>query len=74
MEDYQEVSLNKFREVIIFSFLFFTFLSGEIIRTNEFCSFVKIRQEKIKYRWLRFDDGWSYMFYWAGWLYKWRKV
>lgn len=70
-EDYQEIKLEKFREVICFSVLFLTFFAGKFYRTNEIFGWTKIQQQKIKYRETYFDDGWSYMTYWGNWKYKW---
>lgn len=74
MEDYEEIKLEKYREVVVFSFCFLSFLSGELFFTKEFCGFVKIRQEKIKYRTTWFDDGWTYQEYWTRWKFKWIKI
>ena len=50
MEDYQEIKLEKFRNVICFSVLFLTFFAGKFYRTNELFGWTKVRQQKIKIR------------------------
>lgn len=70
MEDYQEIKLNKFRNVISFSLFFITFFGGEIHFTKEMCGFVTIRQEKIKYRATYFNE-WYYIEEWMPWKYRW---
>lgn len=74
MEDYEEVKLEKYREVIVFSFFFISFLSGELFFTKEFCGFIRVAQQKIKYRETWFDDGWTYQSYWKPYKYKWIKI
>lgn len=67
---YQIIKLNKFREVISFSFLFMTYFSGEIIFNKEIFGFIRLRQEKAIIKTLEFDDGWTYQSYWVK-KYKW---
>ena len=67
--DYQEINLNKFRNVISFSFFFITFF-GEIHFTKEVFGWCVIRQEKIKYRNTYFNE-WYYMKEWTPWKYRW---
>jgi len=74
MKDYEEIKLNRYRSVVRFSFLFLVFLSGELIITKEIFGFVKINQEKVKYRYREFDDGWTYSFYYTPYKYKWQKI
>ena len=68
--DYQEIKLNKFRNVISFSFCFITFFGGEIHFTKEIFGWCIIRQRKIKYKTVWFDE-WDYRSYWTPWKYKW---
>ena len=73
MEDYQEIKLNKFREVVIFSLFFISFFSGELFLTNEFFGWVKIKQQKIKYRYKYFNE-WYYRDEWTPWRFKWVRI
>ena len=73
MEDYEEIKLEKYREVICFSFLFLVFLSGELIITKEVFGFVKINQQKVKYRYREFEE-FNYSFFWTPFKYKWIKI
>lgn len=73
MEDYEEIKLEKYREVICFSFLLLVFLSGELIITKEVFGFVKINQQKVKYRYREFEE-FNYSFFWTPFKYKWIKI
>ena len=55
--DHEKIRLDKFREIISFSFLFITFFNWEIHFTKEIFGFVKLKQQKIKIRYKWFDDG-----------------
>lgn len=72
MEDYQEVKLDKFRNVISFSLFFITFF-GEIHFTKEIFGWVVLRQEKIKYRSFYFNEFY-YQNEWMPWKYSWRTI
>lgn len=74
MEEYQEIKLNKFREVVVFSFFFLSFFSGRFFITDEFCGWIRIKQQKTKYRTKWFDSGLTFQEYWSEWKYKWRKI
>lgn len=67
--DYQEIKLNKFRNVISFSFCFITFFGAKIHFTKEFCNFVRLRQQKIKTR-TSYLNEYDYQIYWLK-KYKW---
>lgn len=69
----EEIKLDKYRDVICFSLLFLTFLSGELIVTDEICGFCKIRQQKLKYRELYFNE-WYYRNEWTKFKYKWVSI
>jgi len=73
MEDYQEIKLNKFRDVVVFSFFFISFFSGELFLTGEFCGWKKIKQQKIKYRYTILDE-WDYQIKFSKFKYKWIKI
>ena len=70
MEDYQEIKLNKFRKVIVFSFFFISFLSGELFFTKEFCGFIRVVQQKIKIR-QQYLNEYNYRLQWVK-QYKWK--
>ena len=67
--DYQEIKLNKFRNVISFSFCFITFFSAEIHFTKEVFGWCIIRQQKIKTR-TSYLNEYDYQIYWLK-KYKW---
>ena len=68
----EEIRLNKFRTVWSFSFFFLTFFGGRFYLTNEFCHFVKIRQQKVKIKTEYFDE-WYYQIHYI-WRYKWETI
>lgn len=72
MEDYQEIKLDKFREVWSISIFFLTFFGGRFYLTNEFCHFVKIRQQKVKIRTSHLNE-YDYQIYWLK-KYIWRTI
>ena len=72
MEDYQEIKLNKYREVICFSVLFLTFFGGKFYKTNEFFGWTKVRQQKIKIR-QQYLNEYNYRLQWVK-QYKWRTI
>lgn len=72
MEDYEEIKLNKYREVICFSVLFLTFFAGKFYKTNELFGWTKIRQRKIKIR-QQYLNEYNYRLQWVK-QYKWRTI
>lgn len=74
MKNYEEIDLEEFREKKVFSFLFMTFpdFHGNLIFTNKLFGFVKVQQQKYKWRMLQFDDGYTFNYFWGDWKYSWR--
>ena len=70
--DYQEIKLEKFRNVICFSLFFLTFFAGKFYRTNELFGWTKIRQQKIKIR-QNYLDEYDYTINWVK-TYKWKTI
>lgn len=70
MEDYQEIKLEKYREVICFSVLFLTFFAGKFWLTNEIFGVKILKQQKIKYRYTLLDE-WDYQIKYSKFKYKW---
>ena len=68
----EEIRLNKFRTVWTFSFFFLTFFGGRFYITNEFCHFVRLRQQKVKIR-RSYLDEFDYQIRWVR-EYKWRTI
>jgi len=71
MKDYQQESLKKYRNKKVFSLFGFIITNGVIIRTGKYFKYVEIIEEKVKVRYLDFDDGWTYKFFWTKWEEKW---
>lgn len=65
---------NKFRERKVLSILPFIVVSGlkgDFHWTGKWFKYVTILEEKVKDRYLEFDDGWSYCYYWGRWRTSW---
>lgn len=68
---------NKFRERKVLSVLPFVFLSGYkvgfsgAVWTGKWFKYVNIKERKIRHRFAKFDDGWTYCFYWSKWYDEW---
>lgn len=78
-ESYQIEKLGEFRTRRKFSFFPFIIVNGYesgYAWTGKWFTFVEITEEKVKERYLEFDDGWSYQSYWTGWqeAYKFIKI
>lgn len=73
MDDYKEIKLNKFRTVVCYSVLFFSFFGGKFYYTGNFFGLKQIKQQRIKIKYRYFDDGWSYNNYIVT-EYKWQTI
>jgi hypothetical protein len=65
---------DEFRERKVLSILPFIVVSGEngdFHWTGKWFKFVTIKEQKVKDRYLEFDDGWSYQHYWGRWKTGW---
>ena len=65
--EYQSEHLSIFREREKFSFLPIILVSDRFVWTGKWFKKIKVLEEKIKTRYLEFDDGWSYRHYWGPW-------
>lgn len=72
MEDYQEIRLEKYRGVICFSVLFFSFFGGNFYYTGHFFSIKQIKQQKIKTR-QSYLNEYNYTINWVK-KYKWKTI
>lgn len=71
MEQYQTEKLDEFRERKVFSPFLFIIVDGDFIYTGKIMKHVQIKEQKYKIRFLYFDEGWFYRFYWGKWKEKW---
>lgn len=65
---------DKFRVKKVLSILPFIVVDGEksdFHWTGKWFKYVTIQQQKVKDRYLEFDDGWSYTHYWGRWRTRW---
>jgi hypothetical protein len=75
MEEYQIKKLSKYRKRNKFSLFPFIVVNGfdsDFIWTGKWFKKIKITEQKIKERYLDFDDGWSYKYFWTKWKTKWK--
>ena len=72
MEDYQEIKLNVYRDVICFSVLFFSFFGGKLYYTGHFFGVKNLKQQKIKIR-QQYLNEYNYRLQW-GKKYKWKTI
>jgi len=75
MEEYQIERIEEYRERKKLSVLPFIIVDGftsDFIWTGKWFKYVTIKEQRIKERYLEFDDGWSYTHYWGKWKYGWK--
>jgi hypothetical protein len=75
--NYQIIFLDVFRirdSLSLFGFILVDYHSPQFVYTGKWFKFVKIKEQKIKYRFSDFDDGWSYQYYWKEWEYSYRFI
>jgi hypothetical protein len=66
--------MNIFRERKVFSFLPFIIVNGvdsSFHWTGKWFQHITIQEQKVRDRYLEFDDGWPPKYYWGGWKTKW---
>lgn len=68
---HQIISLNKIRRRKVFS-IGIIVTADTIEWTGKWFKFVEIEEEQFKQRFEKFDDGWSYNFYWGSWEKTWK--
>lgn len=73
---YEEKKLKKpfVRRRITFSVLGFIIHNNWFKYTGVLFDYVRIKEQKIKYRTSYFDDGITYREYWGAWGYKWELI
>jgi hypothetical protein len=72
--DWEMIVTNTFRTRRVFCVLPFIIvngLDGDFHWTGKWFKFVTIKEQKVKNRYLKFDDGWSYRKYWGKWKTSW---
>lgn len=74
MVEYQHKKLGIFRTREILSILPFIVVGDIIVWTGVWFKKVTVEEEQYMERYLKFDDGWSYQFYWGGWKTRWEFV
>jgi hypothetical protein len=87
MEDYQIEKLDESRErkrFSLFPFIIVNRLDEEQYSslfpftgfewTGKWFKFVIVREQKVRERYLQFDDGWSYKYYWGHWIENWKFI
>ncbi len=68
---------EEYRERKVLSILPFIVVSGEkgdFHWTGKWFKFVTVKEQKVKDRYLEFDDGWSYQHYWGRWQTGWTLI
>lgn len=73
-ETYQIEKIEEFRTRKVFSLFPFIIVNlfedspaTTFLWTGKWLKFVEIQEQKARERYLEFDDGWSYQFYWTRW-------
>jgi hypothetical protein len=77
MESYQIEKIEEFRTkkvLSIFPFIIINGFDGDFHWTGKWFKYVEITQQKVRERYLKFDDGWSYQHYWSDWEYNWKFI
>lgn len=73
-EQSQQFMLDEFRERTVFSLLPIIIVDDLFVWTGKWGKYVKIKEQKYKYRYTKFDDGWTYLPYWTEWKTGWQFV
>ena len=71
---WERIFTNHFRERKVLSVLPFIVVCGlksDFHWTGKWFKFITIREQKVKDRYSKFDDGWSYQHYWGRWKTNW---
>lgn len=84
MENYQIEKMSEFRTRRVFSLVPFLFVNGlhleevkganGFVWTGKWFSFTEITEQRVRERYLEFNDGWSYQNYWGAWEETWKFV
>ena len=73
-ENWERKYTGEFRVRKVLSILPFIIINGEdsdFHWTGKWFKYVTIQEQKVKDRYLEFDDGWSYQHYWGKWKTSW---
>lgn len=76
-EKHQYKKLNEYRVrrvISIFPWICVPGFESDYHWTGRWFSFVEIKEQKIKERYVDFDGGWTQQNYWTPWEYSWRIV
>lgn len=74
MEEYQSKETGEFRERRKLSIFPLIIVGDEFVWTGKWFTYVTVQEQKIMERYLKFDDGWTYMHYWGKWEETWEFV
>jgi hypothetical protein len=73
-EDWERIYTGQYRKKKVLSILPFIVVDGEksdFHWTGKWFKYVTIQEQKVKDRYLEFDDGWNYQHYWGKWELSW---
>lgn len=73
-ENWERKYTGEFRVRKVLSILPFIIINGEdsdFHWTGKWFKYVTIQEQKVKDRYLEFDDGWNYQHYWGKWELSW---
>lgn len=73
-ENWERKYTGEFRVRKVLSILPFIIINGEdsdFHWTGKWFKYVTIQEQKVKDRYLEFDDGWNYQHYWGKWGLSW---
>ncbi len=74
MKEYQKQMLGIRRIRKKLSILPFFFTNDTLVWTGKWFKTIEIEEEMYQERYLEFDDGWSYQFYWGKWKTRWEFI
>lgn len=73
-EDWERIYTGQYRKKRVLSILPFIIMSGakgDFHWTGKWFQYITVKQQKVKDRYLEFDDGWDYQHYWGKWKTSW---
>lgn len=72
MHQIEKINEYRVRKVLsLFPFILVNGYGNGWKWTGKWFKFIEITEQKIKERYLEFDDGWSYQEYWTKWEENW---
>lgn len=57
-----------------FSFFWIFISDGTFFKSSKFIGNINIEEQKYYIRYLDFDDGWSYQYFWGKWYTEWKFI